>query len=108
MLRTRFSFKIPLWREIDKATSYLLIFIVKIWNENSISIPIHSGIIYFWIWLIGRSTYQGGEEAETDSGALMKKFYLISHRWYDVEKLSVPGSSNLNLSFSGAQQKVLC
>ena len=30
---------------------------------------------------------------------------LISHRWYDVEKLTVPGSRNLNLSFSEAQKK---
>ena len=32
---------------------------------------------------------------------------LISHLWYDVEKLTVPDSSNLNLRFSGAQEKVL-
>ena len=51
------------------------------------------------------SAYQGGEGAE---GALMMNLYLISHSWYDVEKLTVPGSSNLNLSFSGARQKVLC
>ena len=34
--------------------------------------------------------------------------YLISHCWYDVEKLRVSDSSSLNLSFLGAQQKVLC
>ena len=27
------------------------------------------------------------------------------HCWYDLEKLTVSGSSNLNLSFSGTQQK---
>ena len=49
-----------------------------------------------------------GEKAEAGGGALMDNLCLISHRWYDVEKLTVPGSSNLNLSFSGAQQKFLC
>ena len=33
---------------------------------------------------------------------------LISHCWYDVEELVVPGSSNLNLNFSRTQQNVLC
>ena len=27
------------------------------------------------------------------------------NRWYDVDKLTMPGSTNLNFSFSGAQQK---
>ena len=56
--------------------------------------------------------YQGGEEEGAGrtggGGALMSNLYLISHHWYDMEKLTVPGSSNLNLSFSGAQQNVLC
>ena len=50
------------------------------------------------------SAYQGGEGAD---GALMMNLCLISHSWYDAEKLTVPGSSNLNLGFSGAQQKFL-
>ena len=100
-------FKIPLWRETDNANFYFLIFLVKIWNENNISIPIHPGNIYFWIWLFDGATYQGGEEAETGSGALMSSLCLISHRWCDVEKLTVPDSSNLNLSLSGAQQNIL-
>ena len=84
-----------------------LIFLVIIWNECSISISIHPGIIYFWIWLFGGATYQEGEEEEVDSGALMSNLCLISYRWYDVEKLAVRDSSNLNLSFSRAQQKLL-
>ena len=101
-------FKI-LWRKIDNTTFYFLIFLVKVWNENSISIPIYPGIIYFWIWLLfGGATYQGGEETEGGSGALMSNLCLISHLWYDVEKLTLPGSSNLNLSFSGPQQKLMC
>ena len=40
--------------------------------------------------------------------ALMSNHFWISHCWYDVEKLTVPGSGNLNLSFSLAQEKVLC
>ena len=35
----------------------------------------------------------------------MKNRRLKSHRLYDMEKLTVPGSSNLNLSFSWAQKK---
>ena len=101
-------FKIPLWREINNATFYFLIFLVKIWNENSISIPMHPGIIYFWIRLFGGATYQGVKKVEAGSGALMGNVCLKSHRWYDVEKLAIPSSSNLNLSFSGAQQKFLC
>ena len=33
---------------------------------------------------------------------------LVSHRWYDMDKITVRGSSNLNLSFSGAQKKKFC
>ena len=45
-------FNFPLWREIDNATLYFLIGLVSIWNEGSIFIPMHTGIIsYFWIWL---------------------------------------------------------
>ena len=39
---------------------------------------------------------QGGEEAEAGrEEALMSNICLISHHWYDVEKLTVPGSSTL-------------
>ena len=51
------------------------------------------------------ATYQGGEGAETGSGALMSNLCLIRHRWYDAKKLTVPDSSNLNLSFSGHKKK---
>ena len=36
-------------------------------------------------------------------GILMSN--LAIHRWYDMEKLTVPGSSNISLSFSGAQKQ---
>ena len=42
----------------------------------------------------------GGRDGE---GALMSN---LSPSWYDEEKLTISGSSNLNLRFSGAQQKV--
>ena len=58
--------------------------------------------------LFGGAAYERGEETEADRGALMSNLCLISHRSYNVEKLTVPGGCNLNLSFSGAQQKVLC
>ena len=35
----------------------------------------------------------------------MSNLCLISHRWYDMEKLTISGSNNLNLSFSGAHLK---
>ena len=82
------------------------IFLVKIWTEKRISIAIHPEITYFWIWLFCGPAYQGWEEVE---GVLMRNLCLIrSHHWYDMEKLTVPLSSNLNLSLSGAQQKLLC
>ena len=87
---------------------YFLIFLVKIWCENSISIQIHHGIICFSVSLFDGAAYQAGKEAEAGRGSLMSNLCLMSHRWYDVEKLTVPGSTNLNLSFSGALQKVLC
>ena len=94
-----------MWREIDNIIFYLLVFLVKIWSESRISIPIHPRIwIYFRISLFGADAYQGGEEAEAGSGALMNKLCLTSHRWYDEGKLTLPGISNSNLSFSGAQQ----
>ena len=42
------------------------------------------------------------------SEMLMSNLWLISQHWYDVEKLLVPSSISLNLSFSGAQQNILC
>ena len=104
----KWLFKILLWREIMLVFIFL-IFLVKIWNESNISIPIYFEISCLWLWLFGEATYyQGGEEAEVGNEELISNLCLISHRWYDVEKLTVPGSSNLNLSFSGAQQKFLC
>ena len=79
---------------------YFLIFLAKIRSEDSISIPIHPGLIYFWIWLFGGTANQGGEEAESGEGkAVMSNLCLISHRWYDVEKFTVSGNSNLNFKF---------
>lgn len=59
--------------------------------------------------LFGWTADQGEVEAEegkgegTDEQPLSDKPLSI-----DVEKLTVLGSSNLNVSFSGAQQKFLC
>ena len=68
-------FKIPLWREL--ITSFLIFqFLANIWSENSISIPIDSGITYFWIWLLGGDEYQGGDKVEvrgTDDQPLTDK-----------------------------------
>ena len=46
-----------------------------------------------------RGAYQAGEEAEAGRDAPKSNLCLISHRWYDVKKLTVRGSSNLNLHF---------
>ena len=92
-------FKISLWR-VDEATSFFLIS-SKIWSKSAISIPIHSGTTYFWLSLFAGAKYQGGDEAE--ARALISNHCLINHCWYDLEKLTVPGSSNLK-----KQYKVLC
>ena len=81
--------------ELKMPLFYFLVFLVIIWNENSISIPIHYGVIYFWIWMLDGAAYQGGKEAEVGRRTLMSNLSLISNSWYDVEKLTVPGSSNL-------------
>ena len=60
---------------IENVTSYNLIS-SKIWSENRIFVLIHSGIVYFWIWLFGGAKYQEGEEAEardTDEQPLSDK-----------------------------------
>ena len=36
-------------------------FLVKVYSENKISIPIHSGITYFWISLFDGTKYQEGD-----------------------------------------------
>ena len=59
-------FKIPFWRKIDNATFYFLTVLLKIWCENSISMPIYPGIIYFWTWLFDGAAYEGVEEAEPE------------------------------------------
>ena len=89
----------------DNVNFSFLISPVKIWSKRSISILMYPGIMYLnmavcWGWTWRRGRGRGGEEA------LMSNLYLISHRWYDVEKLTVPGSGNLNLSFLAGQQKI--
>ena len=69
----------PLWHEIDNVTSYFLIS-RKIWSENSISIPIDSGITNFWMWLFDDAKYQAEDKAEamgTDGQPLSDKPPLI-------------------------------
>ena len=51
------------------------LFLVKIGSENSIFIPIHSGITYLWIWLFDGDKYQGG--GGTDEQPLSDKPPLI-------------------------------
>ena len=99
----KYLFKIRLWREIDNGTFYILLFLVKVWCGNIISLPIHLGTIDFWISWFGGTAYQEGEEIEAGRGTLISNLCLISHRWYDVEKLTVLGNSNLNLTFSVTQ-----
>ena len=64
----------------------ILSFLVKIWNENSISIPVHSGITYFWMFvptfIFGVAKYQEGDEVEardTDEQPLSVKPLLIRY-----------------------------
>ena len=54
----------------------------KIWSEKSISIPIHSWITYFWIWLFGGAKYEGGNKVEargTDERTVPDKLPLIRY-----------------------------
>ena len=74
----------------DNATFYFLICLLKFEVKKTL----HG------VWLFSGATYRGEEETkgrreDTDHQTLS-------------DNLPVPGSSNLNLSFSGAQQKVLC
>ena len=57
----------------------------------------------WWGCISMRGRDRGGE-----GRALISNLFLISHRWYDVKKLAVPGSRKLNSSFSRTQQNVLC
>ena len=51
---------------------------------------------FFEYGCLVRKSSQGGEEAEVGrEEALISNICLISHHWYDVEKLTVPGSSTL-------------
>ena len=71
----------------------------KVWNENSISIPIHSGINYFCIWLFGGAKYQGGDKAEargTDEQPLSDKPPLT--RCGETYKLTTGRSSHWSCS----------
>ena len=61
-------FKIPLQRENDNTAFYFLTFLVKLLSENSISIPIHHGII---------SLRNRGGEGGTDEQPLSDKPPLI-------------------------------
>ena len=84
---------------IDNAIFYLFIFLVKIWSENSISISKHPKLSTFeYGCLVGLHIKEGKKQRR--GGALMNN--LISHRWYDMEKLTVPGR---NKFFRGTEKK---
>ena len=67
------------------------------WNYLLLNIAVS------WGCISRRGRGRGGKRV-----ALMSNLCLMSHHWYDVEKRTVPGSINLNLSFPEAQQKGLC
>ena len=94
-----------MWREIHNATFYILTFLVRslkwkqyfctntCWNNLLLNMAVRLGCIL----RDGRGTRK--------EGALISNLYLISHQWYHVEKLTVPGSSNLNLFFMGIAKR---
>ena len=91
----QFFYVIPLWGEIDNATFYFLIFLVKIWDENSISIPIHLGIIYFWKWIFrgcelitrGFKVVTRGLELVTRGFKLVTRgFEIVTRGWKQVTR----------------------
>ena len=65
----------------------------KIWRQHFYT---NASWNYFILNMAVWWSSQGGEEAEAGrEEALMSNICLISHHWYDVEKLTVPGSSTL-------------
>ena len=73
--------KTPLWRKINNTTFYFLIFLVKPWSKNRISIPIHPRIINYWRWLFGGDAFQGWREAEAGREALMMRCGETCNTW---------------------------
>ena len=85
---------------IDNVTSYFLISSKYLkWKQHFHTDRLR--ITNFWIWLFVRPHIK--ETTRQKQGALMTNYFLISHRWCDAEKLTVPDSSDL-----GTQHKVLC
>ena len=66
---------------------------IKIWSENSISIPVHPGIIYFWIWLFGGAAYQREKEAKAERGSHQWATFVwkatIDRMWRSLQYLTV-------------------
>ena len=97
-------FKVSLWRNIYNSTYYFSIVLVKIWShfypETSWKYLLLKMVVSWGC--ISRRVRNKGEE-----GQLMSNLCLTSRCWCDMEKIKVPSSSNLNVSFSGAQQKFL-
>ena len=100
-------FKIPSWHKIENATLFLNVSSKNLeWKQHFYTDTFWNYILLnvavWWGCISRRGKGRGGK------GASMSNLFLINHHWYDVEKLTVPGSSNLNLNFSVAQQKNLC
>ena len=94
-------FKIPLWREIDNITSYILISSENLkWKQHFHTDRFRNyQLLNMAVWwgLISRRGRGRGKGYWWATIAC-----LLSHRWCDVEKLTVPGSGNFR-----AQHKVL-
>ena len=85
-----------MWREIDNATLYFLISSKNLkWKQR-----FHTDTFWNYLLLnmVGLNIKEGTRQRQ---GTLMSNHCLISHCWYDVEKLTVPGSISLK-----AQHKV--
>ena len=89
-------FQTILRSEIDSTTSYFLICSKTAFPYRYI-LELH---IFEYGCLVGLNMKEGTRQRQE---ALMSNHCLINHRWYDVEKITVPGSSNLK-----AQHTVLC
>ena len=94
-------FKIPLWR---KVITSLLIFLISsinlMWKQNFHTDTFWNYLVFEYCCLVGLNIKKRTRQRK---GALMSNHCMISHHRYDVEKLTVPGNSNLKV-----QHKVLC
>ena len=94
---SRFLLFGKLLRFLSSLNQEIYVYMYTSWNYLLLNMAVWWGYI---------SRRERGRSVDGE-GTLVSNFFLISHLWYDVEKLTVPSSSNLALSFIRAQQTIL-